>query len=309
MKSFKENIDIQIEVITDVIVKTDRDLLSDFPVEHYIAHFDAIRVPVRYGFVPEGAVFFCSSIEQRAGREILEQYHKLVLVFLMRNFPVRRKSRNINDDIQNLFADYFDQVLKGLERPKRNYYLHHNDAFAKDLAVCRMKLWPCGAELLDENSGFPRSTLLKGGAGQLLAGLRFLMFRMRGSKPFFETHFDPRFLREFDEGSYDRMYARIADMLVRNPHIKGVLSSSWWHDPVIEQISPKLWFLTRVPTDAGAISFCVGSNEVAIADATQYSHDRKELYEQGKYRPKVYMLVWTRDDLIKWAGQYRSRSS
>jgi hypothetical protein len=40
-----------------------------------------------------------------------------------------------------------------------------------------------------------------------------------------------------------------------------------------------------------------------IRDATVYSPHRRRLFEEGKYRPMQYLVVWPRKELLAWAGQ------
>jgi hypothetical protein len=290
--------------IVETIQTSDESLLSEYPVEKYISFFDALRRPGRYGIVPNEAELFCQSIVIRTDLRVLEEYHRLALVVAMSQFKRRNKEQNITPRVRDYFEKYFETVMANMENPKKGYYLHKNDAFSKDFAVCRMKLWPCGVELVDECSGCPRSVLLKGGLKRFLTGLQFFTFRAGGFRPYYETHFHTRFIRDFTPEGYDRLYLTIAELLERNPEIKGMISSSWWHDPVLERISPKLRFLTQVPEDGGARSFCVGTNPVAVQDATRFSLERTKLYKEGKYTPKVYSLVWARTDLLQWAQQY-----
>jgi hypothetical protein len=82
------------------------------------------------------------------------------------------------------------------------------------------------------------------------------------------------------------------------------MSISWWFDPFLESISPKLAFLRKVPQDAGARLFEVPTSEEAVQDAIKLSGERAKLYEAGKYRPKAYLLAWAREDLLGWSEHF-----
>lgn len=283
----------------------DPALLRDHPVANVLGHFDALPEHVGYAQVPNEVVQACQAIAERAGPEALEDYNKLALVVLMQAFEDRARRRKITPRLRKGFEAFFRATVEAIDRPKRNYYSHEQDAYLKDLAVCRMKLWPCGVELVDECSGFPRSLLLRDGPGPLAKGLAFFLLRAGGFSPFFESHFDPRFIREFTPEGYDRLYLAIAELLEVNPQVKGMIGSSWWHDPALETISPELWFLTKTPLLGGARLFRVGEDPVATQDAIRFSVARDRLYREGEYKPQVFMLVWLRDDLRGWAETHK----
>ena len=291
------------------IATADKALLSEYPVEEYIAFFDALRPSEGFAVVPNEAGRFCQSIVKRTEQSSLEDYHRLALLTAMAQFDQRSQQRSLTPTVRQYFEQYFDAILAEMEKPKKRYYLHENDAFAKDFAVCRMKLWPCGVELVDERSTVPRRVLLTGNLRRFLARLRFFAFKVGGLGPLFETHVHPRFTKDFTPESYDNLYRTIAELLEVNPTIKGIVSGSWWHDPALEHISPNLRFLTTVPEAGGAQSFCVGTNPIAVQDATRFSIERTKLYKEGTYTPQVYLLVWARADLLRWARQHDRRTA
>ena len=45
---------------------------------------------------------------------------------------------------------------------------------------------------------------------------------------------------EFNPAGYVRFFQRVAELLRRNPRVKGIVGTSWLVDPVLEQISPEL---------------------------------------------------------------------
>jgi hypothetical protein len=58
----------------------------------------------------------------------------------------------------------------------------------------------------------------------------------------------------------------LASLLEMNPgvkvKVKGVFCSSWWYDPQLEAISPRLKYLSAVPTDNGAQLFFMKPTKV-----------------------------------------------
>lgn len=280
------------------------DLLKTYPVERYLGFFDALPACANYGFVPQEAASFCEAIAGCAGADTLEAYHRLAMIRLIAE-RVPGPGERLTSEAGELLQQYLRRVIGDMASPRRGFYLHRNDQFAKDFAVCRGKLLPCGVELVDCRSGVPRRTLLSGGIRQLVSSLGFFHARAGGFRPFYELHFDRRSIRAFNEDGYADLYLRIADLLALNPHVRGVMSSSWWHDPQLAGISPELAFIDRHPKSAGARLLFVEENHRATMDATRFSQRRAALHAQGLYRPRVTLLVWARQDILAWAHNYR----
>jgi hypothetical protein len=91
----------------------------------------------------------------------------------------------------------------------------------------------------------------------------------------------------------------VAEMLERHEEIKGMFGASWFYDPQLENISPRLMYLQKIPLAGGAQMFYMGADRTGNALAK--SKTRLKLYEEGRYRPQEYMLVWPRKELMAWA--------
>ena len=279
-------------------------LLASHPIEAYVERLDRCERIRGYRFVPPDVHQQCDEIAARCGVRALEMYHKTLLLWLIENYEERRTRHRIPAAILGILSREFDRILSGVESPGEEFHVHQNDLFAKDLGVCRMKLVPCGSELVDLWSGVSRSTLLRGGVVQLVRGAQFFGARLRGFKPLYETHWDRRLVRRFTAAEYDLCYVRIAKLLELNPEVKGMFGTSWWYDPHLAGVSPELVFLTKTPVENGARVFRVGPDPDATKDALQFSTKRKALYEAGSFAPTRYMLVWSREDMLDWAGRF-----
>ena len=259
-----------------------------------------------YGRVPESVANACSQIASQAGTETLELYHKVVLATLIGRFDGHINGRRVPDSVLAQYEREFRRILTQFETSKVGFYVHGNDLFNKDLAICRGKLLPCGAQLVDVHSGVPRSLAVCGGLVQFVRVLAFFGQCMRGFRPLYEMHLDPRSLAQFTAVGWDRCYLRIADLLEANPKVLGVMGASWWFDPEVERITPNISYLRQRPLGAGAGVFRFGSDRAAIGNATKFSRVRKELYEQGRYLPTNYLMAWARRDLLDWARRARA---
>lgn len=283
----------------------DGDLLKRYPVKHYLSFFQTLPEWASYRLVPQSAERFCDAIEAQAGRDVLEAYHRVAMLQSVADEAPGSGGR-LTSAARELLQAYLRRVLRDMESPRDDFYVHGNDQFAKDFAVCRGKLLPCGVELVDRCSGVPRRTLGSGGIRQFVSGTQYLLLKARGFRPFYELHFDRRSMRSFNKNGYAELYLRIADLLVLNPEVRGVMSSSWWHDPQVAEVSPELAFIDEDPRKWGARVLFVGENQTATADATRFSKQRMMLHTHGLYHPRIYLLVWARQDILAWAQMCRT---
>jgi hypothetical protein len=282
------------------------DLLNRYPVADYVHTLDSSDPLRGYGYAPPLTRKWCSEIEAAGGSDTLENYHKLVLVHLITGFENRIKGLQVSSSILTLLAVSYQRILTQLEKAENNFYLHGNELFRKDLALCRLRLLPCGSELIDIYSGVPRRILFQGDLQQFVCCARFFLIRDSGFRPWYESHWDRRLIRSFTPQDYDQCYLRVAELLELNPEIKGMMGSSWWFDPALESISPNLGFLRKVPLDHGAQLFRVGTSAASTQAAIHLSAERRRLYDSGKYLPTIYMLAWDRNNLLGWAKRYCS---
>ena len=282
------------------------ELLNIYPVVKYAHTLDSSDPLKGYGYASALTRKWCVEIEMLGGSSALENYHKMLLAYLITDVEKRIRGLRVSSSILDLVAAAFRRILSQLENAEENFYLYSNDLFCKDLALCRLKLLPCGAELIDIYSGVPRSILFQNGLHQLVRGVEFFLHRGNSFRPWYESHWDRRLVRTFTPRGYDQCYLRIAELLELNPEIKGMMGSSWWFDPALERISPDLTFLRKVPLENGAQLFRVGTRVYATRQATLLAAERKILYDSGRYHPTIYLLAWTRKDMLEWANRYTS---
>jgi hypothetical protein len=296
-----------VEQISADLLADAPEALVDYPLGSYLDFFDLLPENAHYHAVPPQARGFADAIELAGGPAALEAYNRLATLRLIESNQPRTALR-LTAEVDALRAAYVARVLADIAAPRKGFFRHSNDMFAKDFAVCRGLLLPCGAELVDPRGGVPRRLLLQGGVRQVLSALR-LLTRAGGFAPLWGLHFDRRLIGEFNEAGYTALYLRLADLLAVNPDVRGVMSSSWWHDPALSGISPELAFIGRHPESSGAVLLRVGEDAVATVDATRFAKERASLHRQGVYRPCVYLLAWPRNDLLTWARDYRARAS
>lgn len=175
-----------------------------------------------------------------------------------------------------------------------------HDLFQKEFGLATLRLYAAGAQLVDYRCGVPRSTPMR--EGVLKALPKLLVFgRLGGFRPYFQIHTHSFNLDAFDEPGWEECYLCCAELYRVHPEVLGMFGSSWFYDPALDAISPRLAYLRTTPQAGGASLMFVVEGGEAINNATATSPSRRRLFEEGTYKPTNYMLVWGRRDQIDWA--------
>jgi hypothetical protein len=287
--------------VYDRLVADNPRIAALHPVERYADEWIDAQRGRGYAFVGEASRSVAHRIEQGEGRAALQRYHRIVLACLAARAEREVPARGLPASIAALIRSELARIDAELERQEDAFYDPGNDLFLKDMGICTFRLLPCGAELVQVEAGVPRRVLLRGGPSQLLRGLAFFGLVTRGFRPMYALHMDPRNTGEFSPEGWDRTYLRIAELMARDPAVKGLFGSAWFYDPAVAAISPHLAYVRERREAAGARRFRGGESAQASADALATSRTRRRAFEAGRYRPATYYLVWPRDRLLAWA--------
>lgn len=291
-------------IIAGRITSLDKNLLAVFPIAKYIECIEAYPKVSDYRYVSQEVKNICQGIVSAAGEEILDLYHQLLLVTLILNAQGKIQKSTLPQDIKTLYSSNFERITKEIEsRDQIGSYNYAHDKFRKNLAVFSLRMIPAGLAKM-HLSRIPRGFIFRKGFAQFIRGITFMLFEIRGFSPLFELHTDsndPELLAEFNEEGRVKFYKRVSQLLKTQQDVKGIIGNSWFYDPKLETISPKLAYITRIPTANGGKLFYMGSDSQCIKDATLKSLTRRRLYEEGKYIPTSYLLIWSRKKLISWA--------
>ncbi len=279
-------------------------ILHDFPIATYIHIIKCEPELLLYReFNPKLTRMF-ETVQSNFGDHALALYHKLALASFIKESLVELEHQHLPGHLLQPYFDWFRRIMDDFSREPDDFYDHNKDLFCKDLGVCSMRILPMGSFLI-EISGIGKRLFFTGDFRQLFNYLKYTLFKTKGFKPFYSYHMDQRYLKEFNPEGWDQCYLQIAEMLKLNPRIKGTFGVTWFFDPQLEQISPRLSYLRKRPERRGAKIFRVGSSDSDVRLSIMKSPTRRRLYKEGKYKPTGYMLVWPRQDLIAWADQHR----
>ena len=174
------------------------------------------------------------------------------------------------------------------------------DLFQKEFGIAALRLYVAGCQLVDPRCGIPRSVLARGTPVDWLRNAAMVL-ALGGYRPFFEIHAHT-FMRElFGEEGRIECYRCCAELYALHPEVRGMIAGSWFYDPALERVSPRLAYLRAVPQAGGARLLFVEAGGDAIANALATSPTRRRLHQQGDYMPKNYMIVWGKARQQAWA--------
>lgn len=270
----------------------------------YIAILDRQPLLSPYHHPSQEITEFLKGKDQRA-------LNQAVMAELIHQFPTRLEQARLQEGVEltpdavSMFQQDFDRILNQQATNPPDFYEFPKSPFAKDLGLCSLRIMPAGAQIVDLHSGIGRRLLLGGGLSEIASRLHFFVNRLGGFNPLYQIHTHSTSYPEFNEAGWDRCYLRIAGMLRVNPHVRGMFGISWFYDPALESISPRLNYLRHRPLEGGARLFREGVSDEHIGNATAKSETRKKLFLEGKYQPTGYAMVWPRRELIAWADQAR----
>jgi hypothetical protein len=284
-----------ITTVADKIRSDQVDLFSRFDVNDVTALMDSIEEHQPYHFIPLSVTEVWDAVEKKFGRDGIEAFHRLTLLTLIAQFDERSKSKGYSPSILSRFVHSFQRIFDAIQDPSFEHYKIVGDIFLKDLALCRQRMFPAGAQIVVPQSSFHRALFYRGGIGQM-SKFAALMLKTGGNKNWFQIHTHLLELEDFNPNGWDECYLRIADMLAIYPSVRGMWGGSWFYDPALEEVSPRLSYLRKVPAENGAYVFY--SNIDIDSGALATSESRKKAYENGNYLPKSYSLMWPRRAML-----------
>ena len=296
-----------ISTLENAIKTCDADLLEKYPVDEYITYLEQYPTYAGYKYCSDEVERFCNIIESNGDKEVMETYHKLLLIRLVHKNRNKFKQLMLPEEIKSDYRKDFNRIVSQVENRQspKGYFLYKNDRFYKDLAICSLRLFPVGARKY-ELTIFPIKRFMRKGWRQFAKLLIYLAFETRGLAPFLTGHYDtddPGFMKEFNLEDFIHAYRTIAEVMKLNPGIKGYYGINWLNDPQIERISPHLAYIRYMNIACGCRYFCLGANASTIKNATMKSPSRRKLYHDGKYFPENYAFAFSRKRLIDWADQ------
>jgi hypothetical protein len=195
----------------------------------------------------------------------------------------------------------YGRMLREAEDGGRRLHALTEDVYRKDLAMAMVQALPAVRGILAMNAGISRAELVGAfrhaprGVIEVLVGTRLRC------APMLESHVHGPMLGGFHEEGFRECYRLAADLLEARREHWGLFARSWFYDPVVAQISPRLGYIAAIAREGKAVLAPVRQEPADIRNATAKSATRRRLYEEGRYEPRGWLLVWLREKLIEWA--------
>ncbi len=240
--------------------------------------------------------------------EMSDDTRRAVIATLAQQLP-----QTLDRSLPRSILDLYPQAMTLLADFLENGAAYDEDLFAKDLRFVCGATVPAGAQALDVLfSSSPAAHLSRlrrtfGTFGRLVfagdtrraAGL----LAKGGTGDWLQIHTDIRNVSDFNPHGWDRCYHRISDVLAQRPRIAGMLGVSWFYDPQLRHISPRLSYLQDRPLQNGAFLVRLKPGPIHSQRAGAMSPTRRRMIQSGAYTPVCYALFWPRRDLLRWAGR------
>lgn len=232
-----------------------------------------------------------SIVDERERRD----FHRALIARLAQNTLERLEGVTLTPRIIERTQQWLPRLAEFLEGLETTSYAFPDDSFCKDYRFVTMKTVPCGAQVVDLNDGVGPKTSLK-------LALQHPLVAVRAAKSaWFRPHTESRYLDEFNDAGWQNCYRELAKLLELYPTVRGMVATSWFYDPALSEISPRLAYLRQLPVDNGAMLVKHGTTEFDVLSATATSPTRRALFEAGKYKPICCSILWDRHDIMAWS--------
>ncbi|HZL68439.1 MAG TPA: hypothetical protein VFC29_14045 [Candidatus Limnocylindrales bacterium] len=127
----------------------------------------------------------------------------------------------------------------------------------------------------------------------------FIAAHMKGFAPCIEPHMPARSVLILERESNKAWY-RMARSVEADLRINGLVAFSWLYSPDTFKASPHLSFINKPFVESGGLITTMGEADKNSGFLTGSEH-RKKLYESGEFKPTHGVVLWSRQQMIRWA--------
>lgn len=318
-------IEDKIKLLKSESTRISKDFQLNFDVDNFISYIEKYPPTTGYTYLnPKNRALKSVSqtarslkirqvlieIESTYGAKGRALYHKISTLYFLKSALSTLPDRPLPNNIKDLCRQWYQRIFDDISSQPDDFYDFDNDLFLKDLTVASQRAVPVGGAWISQIFRIKKRILLKILKRSPLQFFELLTQTLRkagGLSPYYDLHADTRYLAEFNPENRNYCYSNIAEMLKLNPEMKGGCWISWYNDPNLAVISPRLAYIVKEPIQNGARTFGIDTTKSTIAHATLKSSTRKRLYQEGKYKPANYMVIWPRKYLIEWADKYYAK--
>jgi hypothetical protein len=217
------------------------------------------------------------------------------------------------DTLDKLAAVPVSASVKELLREEFRFFAFPDDASksafragrSSFVAMCKiasLRRFPAG-QFDWEISGISRSHLIRVALRDVPRVLYFLA-KLGGLGPVFFSHLSARRKNSsLLETEANRSYFQMAKSLELQRDVKGFAASSWFRSPDTHKVSPHLAWLSKVFIENGGLVVTAGAVDPDCG-VLYSSSTRKMLYESGAFKPTRGLVIWPREEMLRWAAAH-----
>ena len=207
----------------------------------------------------------------------------------------------VSDEVKRLLCDECRYVAAP---PRTASFDAAKGSFVACCEVATLRRFPAG-QLHWNLSGLPRSWVLKVKGRERLTLLSWIVGKLHGFAPVFFPHLNAHRKNRWvlTEEESNRSYYRMAQSLVQQPGVKGLVASSWLHSPDTFVASPHLAWMNRTFIENGGLVVVMGPADPGCGVLSR-SPERKKLYNAGLFTPTTGLVIWPRREMIAWAQRH-----
>lgn len=218
------------------------------------------------------------------------------------DLPERAAALKMPAEVMALYPYWIEQLAGFLGKAEGAYDFDHwskDVRFALALSVPGAK-----SQVIDLSSPLGPKQIVKHALdGRGVEPLFRYLAAGAKKEPWLEVHTESRWLRGFNEDGWNEAWATAAEICRVRPEIAGMIGSSWFYDPPLTEISPRLAHLRLNPLKGGAFMVHQGPAPIHTERAGAASASRKALIDSGEYTARSWLMVWPRKELIAWADR------
>ena len=222
--------------------------------------------------------------------------------------PDRTAALHLPAEVMALYPYWIEQLAGFLDKAQGAYDFDH---WSKDVRFSLALSVPAAkSQVIDLSSPLGPKQIVRHvldgrGVGPLF---RYLAAGAKKA-PWLEVHTESRWLRGFNEDGWNEAWATAAEICRGRPELAGMIGSSWFYDPPLTEISPRLAHLRLNPLKGGAFMVHQGPGDIHTERAGAASASRKALIDSGQCVARSWLMVWPRRELIAWADRRKAEAA
>lgn len=230
-------------------------------------------------------------------------FERVVLLRAFKRSLDALPAARVSEPVQRLICEEVRYLINPPPAVARRYDVQRNSlvGFCK---LATLRRFPAG-QLTWEISGIQRSWLLRARPRDLPRVWSHVAMRFRGLRPLFVPHLSAtrKDRTALLERETNRAYYRMATTMALQPEVRGLAAGGWLHSPDTMAVSPHLTSFNRLFMDNGALITTIGP---ADPDCGVFyrSPERRKLYDEGKFKPTIGLVLWAREDMLAWAAAH-----